>query len=342
MRKKTKEIRIGNVKIGSNNHIAIQSMVKVHPANIKEAINQIHRLADVGCNLVRIAVPDMEGAEALSFIKKESEIPLIADIHFDYRLAIKAIKSGVDKIRLNPSNIKSFDNIRKVVECAKDHDIPIRVGANFGSLKETSERGSTVEELFNAVKSEVSLLESLGFYNIILSAKCSDIELNYLINKKLSESFDYPIHIGITEAGTLLSGVVKSSIGLAKLLDEGIGDTIRVSLTGELEREVIAGIAILKTLNLYEGIDIISCPTCGRAKIDVAKYANDVYEKLRGIKKNIKVAIMGCEVNGPGEAKDADIGIAGSGTYSVLFEKGKIIAKGDPSEMIEILVKKLI
>lgn len=342
MRRKTKEIRIGNIVIGGDYPVTVQSMVKVHPANTSEAINQLHRLTDVGCDIVRIAVPDIEGAEALSEIKKSSKIPLVADIHFDYRLAVEAIKRGVDKIRLNPSNIRSVENIKKVVELAKERNIPIRVGANIGSLKEVSNRDSLADELFDAVKNEVSLLESLNFYDIVLSAKCSEIDLNYRVNKKLSENYDYPIHIGITEAGTLVSGIVKSSIGMFKLLNEGIGDTIRVSLTGELEREVISGISILKSLNLCSGVDIVSCPTCGRAKIDVAKYAAIVEEKLIGLKKKVKVAIMGCEVNGPGEAKDADIGIAGSGKYAVLFKKGKIIAKGKPSEMVDILVKRLL
>jgi len=342
MRKKTKEIRIGNIKIGGDNPIAVQSMVKVHPANIKEAINQIERLTDAGCDIVRIAVPDMEGAEALSEIKKEIKIPLVADIHFDYRLALEAIDRGVDKIRLNPSNIKSNENIKKIVFKANERGIPIRVGANVGSLKgKFSFEEQQVDELFKAVEKEVSILESIGFFNIVLSAKCSDVSLNYNINKRLSNAYDYPIHIGITEAGTLVSGIVKSSVGTYNLLSEGIGDTIRISLTGELENEVISGISLLKVLNLRDGIDIVSCPTCGRAKIDVKKLSSLVENKTAKVRKNIKVAIMGCEVNGPGEARDADIGIAGSGNTAVLFEKGKIVAKGSPSQMLKLLLKKL-
>lgn len=341
MRKKTKEIRIGNIKIGGENPITVQSMVKVHPANTKEAINQIKRLTDVGCDVVRIAVPDMEGAEALGEIKKETKIPLIADIHFDYRLALEAIKRGVDKIRLNPSNIKSIENIKKIVIAAMERDIPIRVGANVGSLKGKFSFDEQVDELFKVVEKEVSLLENLDFYDIVLSAKCSDITLNYKINKRLSNAYDYPIHIGITEAGTLVSGIVKSSIGTYNLLSEGIGDTIRISLTGELENEAISGISLLKVLNLREGVDIVSCPTCGRTKIDVKKLSSLVENKTAKIRNNIKVAIMGCEVNGPGEARDADIGIAGSGNTAVLFEKGEIIAKGSESQMLELLLKKL-
>ncbi len=341
MRKKTKEIRIGNIKIGGENPITVQSMVKVHPANTKEAINQIKRLTDVGCDIVRIAVPDMEGAEALGEIKKEIEIPLVADIHFDYRLALEAIKRGVDKIRLNPSNIKSIENIKKIVTAAMERDIPIRVGANVGSLKGKFSFDEQVDELFKVVEKEVSLLENLDFYDIVLSAKCSDISLNYNINKRLSNAYDYPIHIGITEAGTLVTGIVKSSIGTYNLLNEGIGDTIRISLTSELENEVISGISLLKVLNLREGVDIISCPTCGRVRIDVKKLSTLVEKKTTKIRKNIKVAIMGCEVNGPGEARDADIGIAGSGNTAVLFEKGEIIAKGSESQMLELLLKKL-
>lgn len=341
MRKKTKEIRVGNIKIGGYNPIAVQSMVKVHPANTKKAINQIKRLASAGCDIVRIAVPDMEGAEALSEIKKEIKIPLVADIHFDYRLALESIERGVDKIRLNPSNIKSSENIKKIVLKAKERAIPIRVGANVGSLKGKFSFDDQVVELFKAVKSEVSILENLDFYDIVLSAKCSDISLNYNINKRLSNAFDYPIHIGITEAGTLVTGIVKSSIGSYNLLNEGIGDTIRISLTGELENEVISGISLLKVLNLREGVDIVSCPTCGRAKIDVKKLSSLIESKTAKVNKNIKVAIMGCEVNGPGEARDADIGIAGSGSMAVLFEKGEIIAKGSASQMLKLLLKKL-
>jgi (E)-4-hydroxy-3-methylbut-2-enyl-diphosphate synthase len=341
MRNKTKEIRIGNIKIGGNNPVAVQSMVKVHPANTKEAINQIIKLTDAGCDIVRIAVPNMEGAEALSEIKKETKIPLVADIHFDYRLALEAIKRGVDKIRLNPSNIKSNEYIKKIVLKAKERDIPIRVGANIGSLKGKFSLDNEVDELFKAVEKEVSILENLDFYDIVLSAKCSDISLNYNINKRLSNAYDYPIHIGITEAGTLISGIVKSSIGTYNLLSEGIGDTIRISLTGELENEVISGISLLKILNLREGVDIVSCPTCGRAKIDVKKLSSLVEKKTTKIRKNIKVAIMGCEVNGPGEARDADIGIAGSGSMAVLFENGEIAAKGSESQMLGLLIKKL-
>lgn len=341
MRKKTKEIRVGNIKIGGYNPIAVQSMVKVHPANTKKAINEIKRLASAGCDIVRIAVPDMEGAEALSEIKKEIKIPLVADIHFDYRLALESIERGVDKIRLNPSNIKSSENIKKIVLKAKERAIPIRVGANVGSLKGKFSFDDQVVELFKAVKSEVSILENLDFYDIVLSAKCSDISLNYNINKRLSNAFDYPIHIGITEAGTLVTGIVKSSIGSYNLLNEGIGDTIRISLTGELENEVISGISLLKVLNLREGVDIVSCPTCGRAKIDVKKLSSLIESKTAKVNKNIKVAIMGCEVNGPGEARDADIGIAGSGSMAVLFEKGEIIAKGSASQMLKLLLKKL-
>lgn len=341
MRKKTKEIRIGDVVIGGENPIAVQSMVKVHPANTKEAINQIRRLADVGCDLVRIAVPDMEGAEALSEIKKKSKIPLIADIHFDYRLALEAIKRGVDKIRLNPSNIRSSENIKKILSLAKERGIPIRIGANIGSLKGKLSHDDQIKELLKAVEKEVSIIESYGLYNIVLSAKCSSISLNYQINKRLSQNYDYPLHIGITEAGTLVSGIVKSSIGIYELLNEGIGDTIRVSLTGELENEIISGISILKALNLRGGIEIISCPTCGRARFDVKKFASQIEKKLSKVKKDMKVAIMGCEVNGPGEARDADIGIAGSGNKAVLFERGEIVAKGSASQIVELLLKKI-
>jgi len=341
MRKKTKEVRIGSILIGGKNPIAVQSMVKVHPALLNDAIDQIKKLVSVGCDLVRIAVPDMEGAEAISEIKKKVAIPLVADIHFDYRLALEAIKRGADKIRLNPSNIRSGENIKKVVSLAKERGIPIRVGANVGSLKGNLSKKDKVEELFNVMKNEVSILESLDFHNIVLSAKCSEIDLNYGINKKLSENYIYPIHIGITEAGTIVAGIVKSSLGIFRLLNEGIGDTIRVSLTGELENEVISGISILKALSLRKGVDIVSCPTCGRAKIDVKKFTFLIEKKLSGTKKDIKIAIMGCEVNGPGEARDADIGIAGSADKAVLFERGEIVAKGEPSYIMELLFKKI-
>jgi len=338
---KTKEVKIGSIIIGGNYPVAIQSMLKVHPAKIQEAVNQIKRLEECGCNLIRIAIPDMEAAFAITEIKKASKVPIIADIHFDHRLAIESIKRGIDKIRLNPSNIKNIENIKKVVLLAKERQIAIRIGGNIGSIKRNKNE-NLIDALFNEINKEINILESLEFYNIVISAKCSDIDLNYNINKKLSENFSYPIHIGITEAGTLIHGIVKSTIGLVRILSDGIGDTIRISLTGELENEVKTAISILKCLNKYTGVEIISCPMCGRSHIDVKKYADRVEKETLSIKKNLKIAIMGCEVNGPGEAKEADIGIAGCGNYLVLFEKGETVDKGEPDEMIDKLVSKIL
>jgi (E)-4-hydroxy-3-methylbut-2-enyl-diphosphate synthase len=342
MNKNKKVVKIGSVLIGGDNPVTVQSMLKTHPANLQEATSQIHRLQDSGCELIRIAVPDMEGAYAFSELKKESKVPIIADIHFDYRLALEVIKRGVDKIRLNPSNIKNKENIKRVVLLAKERDIPIRVGANFGSIKKEKENDNVVDLLFEDIKREIDILESLDFDNIVVSAKCSDIDINYRINKKLFENYNYPIHVGITEAGTLIHGIVKSSIGLYGLISEGIGNTLRISLSGELENEVKAAISILKCMNKHTGVEIISCPTCGRSHIDVKKYADLIEKETIFLKKKIKIAVMGCEVNGPGEAKDADIGIAGCGNYMVLFENGEVVEKGKPEEIIDILLRKIL
>jgi (E)-4-hydroxy-3-methylbut-2-enyl-diphosphate synthase len=340
-RRQTREIAIGQLKIGGENPLLIQSMLLVSPHNWKEAIDQIVRLEESGCDLVRIAVPTREDAGYLRKIKEACHVPLVADIHFDPLLAIIAIEQGVDKIRLNPSNIKDKDMIKPLVLAAKERGIPIRIGANSGSLRRHESTEDAVNQLFGAILHEKDILNHFDFDDIVLSAKSSSLEINESINRKLSSAYDYPLHLGLTEAGTLVPGIVKSTIGLLPLLRDGIGDTIRLSLAGELEAEVYAAKTLLQELGLKKGVHLISCPMCGRAKWDSASVAGYVTSKLAHYPEDISIAIMGCEVNGPGEARDADIGLAGSGEYVVLFELGQIVDKGSPDAMVEKLLGKL-
>lgn len=344
MIKKTKIVRIGDRFIGGDYPILVQSMLKVDTKNVKEAISQIKQLEEAGCEIVRVSVKDYASAEAIKEIKKETKIPIVADIHFDPRLAIASIKNGVDKIRLNPSNIKDISWIKKIVEEAKSHDIPIRIGANLGSFTERPK--DIVGALVNKVKEEVNYLESLDFSNIVLSIKSSDVKITILANEKLSKMFYYPIHLGITEAGPYDESIVKSSIGIGALLLKGIGNTIRVSITGSPVLEVKAGFEILKSLHLRsKGIEIISCPMCGRTEIDVEKIVRKVKQDFREINSPIKVAVMGCVVNGPGEAKDADIGIAGGRKMGVIFKKGvkeKVLKEKDLYSEFKKLLEELI
>lgn len=324
-------------------------MVLSPPHKVKPALNEIDDLVSAGCEIVRIAVPTLEDAEYLGQIKTSmvsrggvpALVPLVADIHFDPRIALQAIQQGVDKIRLNPSNIKDCTQIKSVVKAAKERNIPIRVGANTGSLRRFVSDTDAVSQLFTAVSKEVRILEELDFHNIVLSAKGSSLSINEAINRKLAKEFDYPLHIGITEAGPLIPGIVKSTLGLAPLLRDGIGDTIRISLSGELSAEVMTARSLLLELGLRKGVRIISCPMCGRARWDVQKYAMEIYKETIRYSSDCTIAIMGCEVNGPGEAREADIGLAGSGDCLVLFEKGEITAKGSKSKMLKILREKL-
>ncbi|AEM78778.1 flavodoxin-dependent (E)-4-hydroxy-3-methylbut-2-enyl-diphosphate synthase [Thermoanaerobacter wiegelii] len=345
MRKITREVKIGNKKIGGNNPILVQSMTNTDTHDIEKTIEQIKRLEAEGCDIIRVAVPDMEAAEAIKEIKKNINIPLVADIHFDYRLAIKSIENGADKIRINPGNIGKKENIKKVVEIAKERGIPIRIGVNSGSLEKeilSKYKGVTAEAVVESALKNVLILEKLGFYDIVISLKTTNVPLTIEAYKLASSKVDYPLHVGITEAGTIEAGTIKSAIGIGTLLYLGIGDTIRVSLTGDPVHEVRVGRHILRSLGLLkEGVEIISCPTCGRAKIDLIKLAEEVEKRTTNIKKPLKVAVMGCVVNGPGEAKEADIGIAGGDREGVIFKKGKVYKKVKEEELIEELMKEI-
>ena len=344
MRKKTRRIRIGSVEIGDNNPIAIQSMTNTHTQNVKATIEQIKVLEEAGCHIVRVAVPDMEAAAAIAEIKKSIHIPLVADIHFDYRLAIEAIKNGVDKIRINPGNIGDIDRVKKVVETAKAYEIPIRVGVNSGSVERellAKYGGPTAAALVESALSKVRILEDLNYENIVISIKSSDVLLSIDSYIKIAEQTDYPLHLGITEAGTKYSGTVKSAVGLGTLLYMGIGDTIRVSLTDHPVEEIGAAKEILKSLKLIEGgIEIISCPTCGRTNVNLIEVAEQLEKAVKNIvtKRPIKVAVMGCAVNGPGEAREADVGIAGGKGEFLLFVKGEVVKKIPQSNAIEELI----
>jgi (E)-4-hydroxy-3-methylbut-2-enyl-diphosphate synthase len=342
MRKETRKIRIGATSIGARQAIAIQSMLLCDSTNKQEALRQIQTLENAGCDLIRIAVPSMESAKNLNYLKSNMRLPLIADIHFDPELAIEAIRQGVDKIRLNPSNIRNEVKIREVVACAKDHGIPIRVGANQGSLKAQDKlKTSPAKSLFEAICREVDILEKMNFDQIVLSAKASDIDTNLEVNRSLSQHFDYPLHLGLTEAGLPCQGAVKTSLGLSPLLLEGIGDTLRFSLTGSLEEEVYSARALLRYLNLEESVEVIACPTCGRCKWNVAQAAARISQAVSRLKVKASLAVMGCEVNGPGEAAEADFGIAGTGSKVLLFEKGIRIASGEEEAMIQLLLEKI-
>lgn len=341
-RKKTRAIKVGNVSIGGDAPVSIQSMITSHPADVDKSIEQINRLALAGCDVVRIAVPDAKGAEAIKSIKEKAMIPIIADIHFDYRLALKAIESGIDGLRINPGNIGAMENVVAIVKAAKPKSIPIRIGINAGSLPEhfLAPYGGhpTADGMVDAALEHIRILEELAYQEIKISIKATDVPLMMEAYQKLSEKVDYPLHLGVTEAGTIKQGTVKSSIGIGGLLSQGIGDTIRVSLTGDPIHEVEVGKMILSALDLRQfGATMISCPTCGRCQIDLIGLAEIVEERLKTIKEPIKVAVMGCVVNGPGEAKEADFGIAGGDGQGLLFRKGKIIRTVPEHELVDAL-----
>ena len=341
-RDETKVIQIGNVKIGGGNPVAIQSMTNTKTEDVEATVAQILALEKAGCEIIRCAVPTMEAAQALREIKKQIHIPLVADIHFDYRLALAAIENGADKIRINPGNIGAEDRVRAVVEKAKEYQIPIRVGVNSGSLeKELVEKyhGVTAEGIVESALDKVHMIENMGYDNLVVSIKSSDVLMCAKANELISEQCIYPLHVGITESGTLYSGNLKSAVGLGIILYQGIGDTIRVSLTGDPLEEIKSAKQILKTLGLRKGgIEVVSCPTCGRTKIDLIGLANQV-ETMTGEfpDLDIKVAVMGCVVNGPGEAKEADIGIAGGIGEGLLIKKGEIIRKVKEEELLSVL-----
>lgn len=344
-RTETRTVQVGNLKLGGGNPVVIQSMCNTDTRDVAATVAQIHALEAAGCELVRVAVPDMKAADAIGEIKKQIHIPLVADIHFDYRLALRVMELGIDKVRINPGNIGDEDRIRQVVEMAKEKHIPIRIGVNSGSLeKELVEKygGVTPQGLVESALKHVKILEKYDFHDIVVSIKASDVPFSLEAYRILSESIPYPIHVGITEAGTVYIGTIKSAVGIGAILAMGIGDTIRVSLTGDPVEEVRAAKEILKCLGLRKfGIELISCPTCGRTQIDLISIANEVEKKCAAIKKDIKVAVMGCVVNGPGEAKEADIGIAGGNGVGILFKKGELIRKVDESQLVDALMEEI-
>ena len=345
-RDETKQIQIGSVTIGGGNPVAIQSMTNTKTEDVQATVAQILALEKAGCEIIRCAVPTMEAAEALREIKKDVHIPLVADIHFDYRLAIAAIENGADKIRINPGNIGSRERIQAVVDKAKEYQVPIRVGVNSGSLeKELVEKYGkvTAEGLVESALDKVRLIEEMGYDKLVVSIKSSDVLMCVRAHELIADVCPYPLHVGITESGTVTAGNIKSSIGLGLILHQGIGDTIRVSLTGDPVEEIRSAKLILKTLGLRKGgIEVVSCPTCGRTKIDLIGLANQVEQMVEDIPLDIKVAVMGCVVNGPGEAKEADIGIAGGIGEGLLIKKGEIVKKVKEEELLETLRQELL
>ncbi|MBR5474950.1 MAG: flavodoxin-dependent (E)-4-hydroxy-3-methylbut-2-enyl-diphosphate synthase [Lachnospiraceae bacterium] len=346
MREHTKVIKIGNVAIGGGNPVRIQSMCNTKTEDVAATVAQILRLEKAGCEIIRCAVPTMEAAYALKEIKKQIHIPLVADIHFDYRLAIAAIENGADKIRINPGNIGSRDKVLAVVEKAKEYGVPIRVGVNSGSLeKELIEKYGcvTAEGLVESALDKVRMIEEMGYDNLVISIKSSDVRMCARAHELIADQTTYPLHVGITEAGTLSSGNIKSALGLGIILYQGIGDTIRVSLTGDPVEEVKSAKLILRTLGLREGgIEVVSCPTCGRTQIDLIGLANQVETMVAGYDHlNLKVAVMGCVVNGPGEAREADLGVAGGRGEGLLFKKGEIVRKIKEEELLGALEEEL-
>lgn len=345
-REDTKVIQIGTVKIGGGNPVAIQSMTNTKTEDVEATVQQILALEAAGCQIIRCAVPTMEAAEAIREIKKRIHIPLVADIHFDYRLAIAAIENGADKIRINPGNIGDRSRVQAVVDKAKEYNIPIRVGVNSGSLeKPLLEKygGVTAEGIVESAMDKVRLIEEMGYDNLVVSIKSSDVLMCVKAHELIAKQCPYPLHVGVTESGTVLSGNIKSSVGLGIILYQGIGDTIRVSLTGDPLEEIKSAKLILKTLGLRKGgIEVVSCPTCGRTKIDLIGLANQVENMVADIPLDIKVAVMGCVVNGPGEAKEADIGIAGGIGEGLLIKKGEIIKKVKEEQLLSALREELL
>ena len=341
----TKEVLIGNVAIGGGNPIRIQSMTNTATENVAATVEQILKLEQAGCEIIRCTVPNREAARALTEIKKQIHIPLVADIHFDYKLAIAAIENGADKIRINPGNIGGVDKVRAVVEAAGERNIPIRVGVNSGSLEKTlleKYGGVTAEGIVESALDKVYMIEDLGYDNLVISIKSSDVLMCVKAHELLAAKTCYPLHVGITEAGTVLSGSIKSAVGLGLILNQGIGDTIRVSLTGDPAEEIKAAKLILRTLGLRKGgIEVVSCPTCGRTKIDLIGLAAKVEKLVEDYPLDIKVAVMGCAVNGPGEAREADIGIAGGVGEGLLIKKGEIVRKVPEEQLLAVLKKEL-
>lgn len=344
MRKETRPVRVGSVTIGGGNPVSVQSMTNTDTRDAVATIEQIHRLQDAGCDIIRVAVPDMEAAAALSAIKKGIDIPLIADIHFDYRLALAAIEAGVDKLRINPGNIGARDRVVAVAKAAKERGIPIRVGANTGSIDRAKYGVPNADSLAESALDQVRILEELDFEDIIISLKAFDVPMMIDVYRKVSEKVSYPLHLGVTEAGLPWEGTIRSSVGIGALLAEGIGDTLRVSLTGNPVEEVEVGIEILTSLNMRQkAFTMVSCPTCGRCEIDLQSIATEVRSRLKENppKKPLKIAVMGCVVNGPGEAQIADVGIAGGIGVGLIFARGKDPRKVSEDMLVDELIKEI-
>lgn len=341
----TKTVKVGNIYIGGNNKITVQSMTNTDTRNIDDTVNQILELESEGCDIVRCAVPDEEAGDAIKSIVNRIHIPLVADIHFDYRLALKSIENGIAALRINPGNIGSVDKVKAVAKAAKERNIPIRIGVNSGSLEKdllNKYKKVCADALVESALNHVNILENINFDDIVISIKSSNVMMMIESYRKISQKVSYPLHVGVTEAGTIWRGTIKSSIGIGTLLCEGIGDTIRVSLTGDPVEEIKVGKEILKATGyLSKGIQFISCPTCGRTQIDLIKIAQEVEERLHNCNKDIKVAVMGCVVNGPGEAREADIGIAGGKGEGLIFKKGKVIKKVREELLVEELIKEI-
>lgn len=343
--KSTKKIKIGGVTIGGGEPVAIQSMTNTDTRDFKSTVSQILKLEAAGCEIIRCAVPDMQAAESFGKIKKEIHIPLVADIHFDYKLALECINNGADKIRINPGNIGSRERVKAVVDAAKDSGVPIRIGVNGGSLEKDlleKYKSPTADALVESALRHAAILDELNFSDIAISIKTSDVPTTIEAYRKLSDMCDYPLHVGVTEAGTLKGGIIKSAVGIGTLLSEGIGDTIRVSLTADPIEEIYAAKDILNVLGLRnQGVKFVSCPTCGRTQLNLIKIANEVENRLKDVDKNITVAVMGCAVNGPGEAREADIGIAGGKGEGLIFSHGKIIKKVSENMLVDALMNEI-
>jgi (E)-4-hydroxy-3-methylbut-2-enyl-diphosphate synthase len=345
MRRKTRSVKVGNLEIGGNAPISVQSMTNTDTMNISDTVAQIKRMEKEGCELVRVAVPDLESCYSLPLIKKEINIPIVADIHYDYKLALKSIELGVDGLRLNPGNITNYEKVKLVIKSAKKMNLPIRFGINSGSLDKNIlkiHKKVTPEALIESAEKVIKVLEEVDYHNIIFSIKSTNIINTIEANNLFSSKYDYPLHIGITEAGPPFSGIIKSSVGIGSLLFQGIGDTIRVSLTGDPVEEIKVGYEILKALHLRQrGPNIISCPTCGRCKVNLKNIVTKLEKKISHSNKTLTIAVMGCMVNGPGEAREADIGVAFDKNYGVLFKKGKIIAKYSDKIIIRRLLEEI-
>ena len=343
-RRRTKQIKVGNTFIGSDHQISVQSMLNISSHDIKNSVIQARELEKAGCEIIRIAIPDKEALDLIPALKNEINVPIVADIHFDYRLALESIDRGIDKIRINPGNIGSDENVKKVADSCRQHNIPIRIGVNSGSLEKnilTKYGGVTPEAMVESAMYHVDLLNKFDFDDIVISIKSSDVEKMIRAYRLIADKCNYPLHLGVTEAGTYKQSLIKSCVGIGSLLLDGIGDTIRVSMTDKPIKEVESAIDILKALSLKNAPTLVSCPTCGRTKIDLISLANEVEERLKNCTKKIKVAVMGCVVNGPGEAHDADVGIAGGDGCAILFKKGEIVKKISEENIVDELMKEI-